>query len=350
MRYQHAGGAFTVDVPRDWAVYTQNATNLATASFSPPNGNDFIASIRVIHLDETLDIGEIVNQYQQGIRPDAQRYIEQDRQAMGNGNWRISGVRQTLGGDFETVNTFIQQTGAFIGIIEVILPSNNPDLFTQIEALVNTLHINPDSDLTPTALETLSAVAHADVEIINVSRWFTDNGVLFITGEVINRTTDTLTNIPVRVGLYAQDGTGIAEAVDTVMGHALPAGGFAPFSLRFGQGQPPEATGYLLTLEVGEIMPDTLYGSESLTWTDNSTINDEGHLIIEGTVTNTSDDTITDLLATATVFDEARQVISARFEPIGDDPLAPEESRDYRILITEMGDSPANYIVTIQGR
>lgn len=350
LRYEHTGGAFTIDVPRDWAVYTQNATNLATVSFSPPENDGFIASVQVIRLDETLDVGEVVNQYQQGIRPDIRRYLEQDRQAMGNGNWRISGIRQTLGGDFETINTFIQQDGAFIGIIEVVLPTNDPTLFAELETLANTLHINQESDLSATSLETLSASAYADIEIINVWRWFTDSGVLFITGEVINRTTETLSDIPIRVGLYAEDGTGIAEALDTVMGHGLPPGGFAPFSLRFGQGQPPEATSYLLTLDAGARMQDTLYGQESLIWTDDSVIDDEGRLIIEGTVINTSDESIDDLLAIVTVFDETRQVISARFEPLGDEPLDPEEARDYRILVTEMGDAPDNYIVTIQGR
>jgi len=29
LRYEHPGGAFTVDVPREWSVFTQNTAQLA---------------------------------------------------------------------------------------------------------------------------------------------------------------------------------------------------------------------------------------------------------------------------------------------------------------------------------
>ena len=350
LRYQHAGGAFTIDVPRSWSVYEQNTTNLASASFSPPAMNGYLLTISVINLNENLDVTTLVNQYQQAIRPDIGRYVEQDRQAMGDGSWRISGLRQNIGGDFESVNTFIQINDNFVSVIDSIIPENDPNLFTELQTLVNTLQINPNIDLLPTPLETLSAVAQADLEIINVSRWFTAQGVFYITGEVINRTGQTLTNIPVRVGLFGQDGAGIAEAVDTVMGHAILPGGFAPFSLRFGQGQPENVTEYILTLGVGEVTTDTIYSGEVLTWQDSSSRNEQGHLIIDGVVTNIGEDPIENLLATVTVFDERNTIIATRFDIISEGVLEPEGDLPYRFIITELGGIPNDYIINIQGR
>jgi len=350
MRYQHSGGAFTIDVPRSWSVYEQNTTNLASASFSPPNMNAYLLTISMINLNETLDVTTLVNQYQQAIRPDIGRYIEQDRQAMGDGSWRISGLRQNIGGNFEAVNTFIQLNDNFVSVIDSIILENDPTLFAELQTLVNTLQINPNTALIPTSLETLSAVAQADLEIINVSRWFTNQGVFYITGEVINRTGQTLTNIPISVGLYRQDGTGIAEAVDTVMGHAILPGGFAPFSLRFGQGQPENVTEYILTLGVGEITTDIIYGGEVLTWQDSSSRNEQGHLIIDGVVTNIGEDPIENLLATVTVFDENNTIIATRFDIISAGVLEPEANLSYRFIITELGGIPNDYIINIQGR
>ena len=40
LRYEHPSGAFSVVVPRNWPVFTQHATTLAAASFSPPDSGD----------------------------------------------------------------------------------------------------------------------------------------------------------------------------------------------------------------------------------------------------------------------------------------------------------------------
>ncbi len=60
-------------------------------------------------------------------------------------------------------------------------------------------------------------------------------GVFFITGEVANYGGAPVANVPVQAVLSTDEQMGASEALDVVMGYAIPPGGFAPFSLRFGE-------------------------------------------------------------------------------------------------------------------
>jgi hypothetical protein len=74
LRYMHPGGAFSVVVPRAWPVYEQNTTALASASFVPPGENEPVMTFAVMKPDSAVDTGafaELINRYQQEVRPDA---------------------------------------------------------------------------------------------------------------------------------------------------------------------------------------------------------------------------------------------------------------------------------------
>jgi hypothetical protein len=156
----------------------------------------------------------------------------------------------------------------------------------------------------------------------------------------------------VRAVLSTADGIGVAEAVDTVMGYTILPGGFAPFSLRFGQGQPALTTTYTLSLGSADWQPAesiAVYGADQLTWTDDTSYTNQGHLVVSGAVTNTGSRTVRSLRATVTIFDRQRRVIAAAFTDLAPDTLAPGESLPYQMLVAEMGGAPANYIVNVQG-
>jgi hypothetical protein len=160
-----------------------------------------------------------------------------------------------------------------------------------------------------------------------------------------------LTDIPVRAVLLTDNNLSVVEAVDQVMGYGLPPGGFAPFSLRFGQGQPALTTTYELILGDEEWLSDAnivLSGADALPWTDESSYTEEGHLLITGTVTNMGAETVNSLRAVVTVFDEAQNVIAAGFTDLSQ--LAPDESADFQIRVPELGGEAAQYIVNIQGK
>ncbi len=369
-RYEHPGGAFSVVLPRSWAVYTQHTTTLASAAFSIAGRGEPTLTIATINLGTPIEasaFGTFIDQYQAQVRPDLGRYTEQNRQAMGDGSWRITGLRQMTDGVTQQVNTFIDRDGAFISVVEVVIP-DEPLLFEQVQTAINSVTLNTSAPLTASDLTTLSSVATSNFNVLNVTAWTTPAGVLFITGEVANYGDQTAVNVPVRAVLVSEDGLDVAEARDVVMGHGIPPGGFAPFSLRFGQGQPTRTTTYRIELGTPE-GSGTLYSGEVLAWTDSSSFNSSGQLVIAGTVSNCrvalvetqqelvlQPTTVPDCGATTvhnprvmvTVFDSGGNVIAAAFTDLAFDTLEPGDSAPYQLIIGELGGLPANYIVNVQ--
>lgn len=351
--YMHPSGAFTVRVPRSWAVQEQNTIQLAAASFSAPGTDEPALRFAVINTGLPVDaalLGEVITDYQTQVRADVRQYKEVLRQAMGDGSWRMSGLRQTVGGETQSLNTFIQRSGTYIGVAEVILPAD-PALLASYQTVVNTFTMGESQSLQPAESSALADVWGNPLEILNLSTWTTPAGVFFITGEVVNRSAAWALDVPVRAVLETAEGLPVAEAVDVVMGYGLPPGGFAPFSLRFGQGQPAMSIGYRLSLG-GDGWTTTpqavLYGTDELTWDDQSTFEAGGVLVISGSAVNISAQTIRAPRAVATVFDAAGRVIAAGFSDFSPE-LAPGASAAFRIAIPDLGAAPANYILNIQG-
>lgn len=350
--YTHPSGAFSVDLPPDWAVRVRQTSTTAEAAFSPPGATYPALSVAVVNLgsNTTPPLVDIINTYQADLRPDARRYSEQDRQAMGDGSWRLLGLRVTAGGQAEQVNTFIGRSGNFLGVVEALLPSS-PEALRRLEQILNTVRIHPNAPLQPTDLNALRGAHRAALEVTNVTAWLTPDGVFFVTGEVANFGDYALSDVPVAVTLVNASGDIVAGARDTVMGYALPPGGFAPFSLRFGEGRPPEAEAYTVTLGGDGWQPTTapaVAGAEALTWTDESRFSNEGDLLIDGLLTNTGDDTVYAPLATVTVFNARGDVIASAFTRITEGPLEPGASLPYRLRLAELGGQPTQYIVTLQ--
>lgn len=364
LRYTHPTGAFTLDVPRTWAVYTQGFSNLAAASFTPPGEDVPVVTAAVVNTGAATSLPALLNRYQTEVRPDAARYIEQDRQAMGDGSWRFTGLRNLPGGGVEQVNTFIVQAGELLGVLDMVLPpqtASDPDRLDTLERLANTFLLNPASPLEATTLDTLSLVARGEVAVANLSSWLTPAGVFFVAGEVVNNTAQTISEVPVRVQLFAADGSGLAEARDVAMGYGIPPGGFAPFSLRFGQGQPQAAASYTVLVGGGEWSPAAsdpgpLLGGASLTWLDEWEVTPDGQLVVQGILTNTGDTAAVAPLAIVTVFDPAGDVIATGFAQVSGegfaagDTLPPGRRTGYTVILPELGGEVAAVLVNIQAR
>jgi hypothetical protein len=353
LRYDHPSGAFSVVVPRLWPVFTQNATTLAAASFSPPDSPLPLVSFAVIKLDQALDnagFGALIDQYQTSIRPDAARYKEENRQAMGDGSWRMTGLRRMAGGDTEQVNTFIERSDHLLAVIEVIVPAADSQHQETLQDVVNSFQMQADNALEATDPSVLVSLAASSLELVNIGTWTTPEGVLYITGEVANYSPLPLVDLPLRALLRLESGQVVAEAVDTTMGYGVLPGGFAPFSLRFGQGIPAQNSSYELILGAADwdTAADTvIYGPGSLAWIDESGFDENGHLLISGTVTNIGTEIVRNPKATATIFDANQRVIGARFVDL-EASLQPNESIEFRIPLPELGGSPAQYIVSVQ--
>ena len=350
--YTHPAGIFSVSVPRNWSVYDQNTTVVASASFSPPGEDQPAVEFAVMNTGQPSNsstFGSLIDRYQQQIRPDVTYYTEVSRQAMGDGSWRISGLRRLPGGLTQPINTFIQQSGTFLSVIDV-LASTDAKRMTELQQVINTFAVNQTAQLEVADPKVLGYASPSAVEFLHIATWSTPQNVFFITGEVANRGTTQLTDIPVRAVLKTSDGLPIAEAVDTVMGYSLPPGGFAPFSLRFGQGQPALTSTFDLSLGNAEwrSQPDrAVYGQDELKWEDKSSFEPDGSMVIDGTVRNVSQKPILSPRVVATVFDAAGNVIAAGFVDLTA-ALNPADSTTFRILVPEMGGQPANYIINVQ--
>lgn len=357
IRYTHPSGAFGAVLPRSWALYEQNTTTLASAAFSSPDDEETSLLFAVMNLGREIDsaeFGDLINLYQTQIRSDVETYTEQNREAMGDGSWRMTGLRTTEGGSTEQINTFIEHEGALIGIVEVVVPTEG-DL-AALERIVNSFTVQATDLLQPSDFTTLAYAKPSSLSILHSATWITQEGVFFITGEVANYGTATVANVPVGAGLLTLDGLSAAGAVDMVMGHGIPPGGFAPFSLRFGQGQPSIASDFVLNVgseedgaQVEILEEGALIGAGELAWTDESSFDQLNRLVIDGEVTNTGERMARQLRATVTVFNTAQQVIGAAFADLSPGTLAPGETTGFSLLLPELGGEPANYIVNVQG-
>lgn len=353
-RWEHPGGVFALRLPPTWAVYSQNTTVLASAAFSPPGAHTPALTVAVINLGDRLDtqaFAALLDDYQTRLHGGAGAYTGQSEQAMGDGSWRLTGVRALPGGATQPVNTFIQQTGPLLAVIETDV-SGSPQQLAELQRIVNTVQINPQAALEPSAPDVLTAATPAMFEVTRIHTWNTPAGVFYITGEIANRGAAQAVDLPVRAVLYTADGLGVAEAVDTVMGLAIPPGGFMPFSLRFGQGQPALTTRFSVEVGGADWEPSdapAVYGPGNLDWIDESRFDDLGRLIVSGVVTNIGSEPVGGLRAVVTVSDAANRVIAAGFSDIDAPPLEPNESTLFEVIVPEMGGEPQEYSVTIQG-
>jgi hypothetical protein len=357
LRYTHPSTAFSIELPRAWGLFERNAVTLAAATFSPPMSDVPLMRIAVVQLDaapaDGTAITNILNEYQQRVRPDIGRYDEQSREAMGDGSWRMTGLRQQAGGSVQQINTFVEFEGAAVGVIEVVLTGDSARN-EQIQSIINTFDLRETSALEPAPLNTLAFANSGSLEPLNIHSWEAANGAFYITGEVANYSNTTLTDIPVKVVLYTLDGRAITEAVDTVMGYGIAPGGFAPFSLRFGDGQPPLTMRYELSFGDDTWQPNAnaqLYSDDVLSWTDDAEYTEDGLLIVRGELTNTSANTyVYTPRATITVFDDSQRIVAAGFHDIEETEVEPGEIVAFEMLVPELGNAPNRYILNIQAQ
>jgi hypothetical protein len=351
--YAHPSGAFTVIAPRNWAIYETNTPSLAATAFSRPGETDPALTVAVVNLGAALGddaFGALLDRWQTQLRPDVTRYVEVSRQAMGDGSWRMTGARTRTSGEAQGLNTFIQRTGDRLALIEIVLPDDT-GAQTQMGQIVNSVVVNPGAALEASGVEMLTNARPASIGVIHTYAWTTAEGVFFITGEVANFGGATLVDLPVRAVLLGTDGTVLAGAEDVAMGYGILPGGFAPFSLRFGQGQPPGSMGFDVQVGGGDgtVQARTLVSEAQFRTQDVSSFDALGRFVVSGEIEHIGDAVAANPRAVVTVFDAAQNVIAAGFADVGVEQLAPGERARYEVAIPELGGEPATFSVMVQG-
>src|SRR5690606_4746584 len=136
-------------------------------------------TIAVIHpsgAGDSQNFAALIDQYQTQLRPDLERYKENDRQAMGDGSWRATGLRLTPLGATQQVNTFIQRAGPLFAVIDVVVPESQSAL-VYLQSILNTFSLNPEAALEPAPLTTLNMASGTSLSVLHVAHWTTPDGV-----------------------------------------------------------------------------------------------------------------------------------------------------------------------------
>ena len=354
IRYEHPGGAFSLAIPRAWAIYEMNTTLLASAALTPPTGTTPLLLFAVVNAENAFDDVQFeawITRYTSELRLDARHFVEQGRDRLADASWRVAGYRRAVEGNLP-VNLFFQRVGTLIALIEYTPPNViDPDLAVAIDQIINSFSVTAASPLLPTSADTLSAARSSPLTAINVRAWTALDGALFVTGEVVNNTPGVIAPVPIDVQILTSDGSPLTGAADVVMGYGLFSGGFAPFSVRFGEGQPAGAAVYSIRIGADGWTPEpaSFLGTNDLRWTDQLTAERDGSLLISGEITNTSDQQLRAVRAVATVFDSDGAVIAAGQTEYADVPLSAGETRPYEIVLSALGDAPFQYTVFVQG-
>lgn len=351
--YVHPSGTFQITVPRTWSAFSQYMPDLASASFAMPNSVEPVLTITVLNLVDMPDIATLLNTYQAEVRPDVGRYTETERQAMGDGSWRLIGFRTSIGGVGQAVNTFIQTYGTVISISDIILTqSDNPTLWRTLEEAVNSLQVISPSSLSPTTLYHAQKTATNPLRLTTVHIWTTRTGVMFITGMIQNASDMPIGGVPIYAGITNGDGAVVKGESGQVLGYAIPANGFMPFSLRFGDGRPIDAQNYTITLGGGGWNPlsttPRYYGEAYFTVNSQRTDTPEGTVIIRGEVTHIGTNIVRDPMAVVTIYDNQRRVIATGFTLIKEGVFMPQAVAEFSFNITELGGTPTFHLVTVQ--
>lgn len=347
--YTHPAGVFSVEVPPDWAVFTQSTATLASASFSPPDAADPALMIGLIRLPAVIgpdDLTALVDRYQAQVRSDVDEYIEAGRDRLADGTWRMTGVRVLTGGIRQPINTFVFSQGDHLVIAETSPAADDPRLGRLLTGAINSIRLLDAEVLRASDLTALNFLKPARFALLHVRTWTGPDGAFYITGEVANYGLEAAFAVPVEANLTDAAGIGLIGAVDPIMGQGIPPGGFAPFSLRFGI-QPVDASRFALSVGTAvEPESGTLVSADGLIWTDSFRYDDFGRLVIDGEVTNALPGPVRDVRAAATVFDAAGGVIGAAWTDVGS-LLTADASAPFSILLPVIGGSPANYLVTV---
>ncbi len=353
IRYTHPGGAFALAIPRAWALYEMNTTLLASAALTPPEGGAPLLMFAVVNAENAFDDAQFeawITRYTTELRLDARRFVEQGRDRLPDGGWRIAGYQRSTAGNLP-INLFFQRFGSLIGLIEYTPSSTiNPEPSIVVEQIMNSFTVNADTALQPTSADTLSAARSSPFTAINVRAWTAPDGALFVTGEIVNNTPAVIAPVPLDVQILTSSGAPLTGAADVVLGYGLFPGGFAPFSVRFGEGQPNDAAIYSVRVGADGWTPQAgeFVGSNALQWTDQLTPERDGSLLISGDVTNVGDQSLRALRAVAAVFDSDGAVIAAGQTEYADS-LASGETRRYEIVLSALGDVAFQYTVSVQG-
>lgn len=355
-RYIHPGGVFSLELPPSWSAGDLSEGPALLVMFAPPGGDRPLLTVYAVREDASLDeaaFREAMDTYLEAAYNDTLTVL--DRAAMGDGSWRVTGIRHTRG-EALPVNIFMQRDGAFFSALEVIVPRSDPSTMALLTVMVNSYRVNdaaewpvgnvadvpqPPADLILTA---------GNLRFSGLFSWTDERGRFHVSGRLANRAPYPLQDITIGAALHDSSGRVVAEQVGAAPAAVLLDGEYTPFDVRFEEGRPSDAE--RLALRAGAQRADAAlldyYGPEFFEWEDRAEYDESGRLHIRGTVWNVGTETAHHVQVLVTLFDAADRVVGYAAADVEDGPLAPDASARFDVPAPPAGAEPARYLVTIQ--
>ncbi len=355
-RYEHPGGVFSLQMPSSWLVADLSEGPGLLVSCTPPGAERVMLTVYVARLAATLDeaaFRQAMDAYLDATYNATLTVLE--RTAMGDGSWRVTGVRQAWDGSLP-VNVFMQRDGPFFSALEVVVPPNDPASTALLSLVVNSYRVDETADWPVGVVEAVPQpaadliLAGGNLVFSGVRSWTDEVGRLHISGRLANRAPYPLEGIEVRATLYDSAGQAAAEQVGIPPALVLLDGEYTPFEVRFDGGRPPAAVRVGLRAMAERAVEGLrrYYGPQHFDWDDRAEYDDTGRLHIRGTVWNRGGEAAHNVQAIITFFDDADRVIGYVTAEPGEGPLAPGASTRFDVPVPRLGAEPARYLVSVQ--
>ena len=354
--YEHPSGVFSLELPPGWAVGDLSDGPQLLVTFAPPQAARVLLTAFVVHLGAPPDEAAFRGAMESYLRsPYNQSLSPVERAAMGDGSWRLTGVRHGHG-ESTPVNLFMQRDGAFFSALEAVVP-DDPLTGALLETMLNSYRVNPAADWPVGAVEAVPQpagtfiLAGGNMAFSGLLTWTGEDGRLHVTGRVANRAPYPLDRIQVRAALYDSAGTVVAEGAGSTPVTVLLDGEYAPFEVAFDAGRPPAAVRLGLWAEAQPAVESlaAFYGPGAFDWDDRAEYDDAGQLHIRGTVWNVGSQTAHAVRAIITLFDAADQVAGYVTAGVGEGTLTAGASARFDAPVSRLGAEPTHYLVTVQG-
>ncbi|MCC7451257.1 MAG: hypothetical protein IT324_27860 [Anaerolineae bacterium] len=356
--YHHPSGVFRLRLPPDWSVRDISQGNTVRVEFSPPNNTGLPMSVYVINTGTPLDATtflDAINRYQAAINGNASVYTEVSRNAMGDGSWRLVGVRQTPLGPRQ-LNTFLQADKAFLSAIEIDITGAADALLQTFRAIINTYRVDPTVVIGTnpiSAPEGGAASAAGMLAFSGINTWASPQGVFIINGQITNQSGGPLEGIRVTAILYDAQNNALVEQSNVIGIEVLEDKAVAAFSVRFQNGRPSQAVRYELQAAArnAAYAIKTHLGNDSfLLGNDKAVYNAGGFLTVGGDVVNKTKGPAHFIKATVILYDDQQRVVGTDSAFLSKPDLLPGEAGHFEVTFYEVAGNAVRYVISIEGK
>lgn len=355
--YTHPGGVFSMRLPTSWSVSDLSEGAGLMMTFAPPRADRVMLTVCAVRLAAPLDDAAFratMDAYLAAAPLDRALSV-QDQAAMGDGSWRVTGLRE-MQDQLVPVNVFMQRDGAFFSVLEVVIPTNDPVTATLLERAINSYTVNPDASWPVGSVAALPQppenfiLAGGNLAFSGLLTYTDAEGHFHISGRIANRAPYAMTAVAVRGTLYDFMGTVLAEQIGSTPVTLLLDGEYAPFDIRFEGSRPSAAVrfGVRADGQVADSSQNAYYGPQFFDWEDRAEYDEAGQLHVRGTIWNLGEVEARNVQAVITLFDAADRVTGYVAVEVAEGSLAAGDSARFDAPVPPMGSEPARYLLSVQ--